>query len=90
MKLIMPGQTDVLLGAKAFRAALDNLSALLPPGFAIENLTHLEGDNEVVSIVEWSSSRVAASQFAVRFRFSEGKIFEERWFVDTKQWAAAF
>lgn len=90
MSFIMPGQTDVLHGARSFRAALDHLGDLLPPGFAIKGLRHLEGDNEVVTIVEWSSDRVASSQLSVLFRFSGEKIHEERWFIDTKQWSGAF
>ena len=33
MTFIMPGQTDVLEGRQAFRAALDGLGEILPPGF---------------------------------------------------------
>ena len=46
---------------------------------------------EVVSVVEWKSDKVpAGSQLAVLFRFTAGKVHEERWFVDTEQWKAAF
>ena len=44
----------------------------------------------MVSIVEWKSAKVAASQLAVLFRFKGDKIYEERWFVDTAQWKGAF
>lgn len=90
MKFIMPGQADVLEGRKAFRAALDGLAGLLPPGFGIIGLRHLEGDGEVVSIVEWKSDKVASSQLSVLFRFDGDKILEERWFIDTVQWNSAF
>ena len=30
------------------------------------------------------------SQLSVLFRFSDGKVAEERWFIDTEQWKAAF
>jgi len=90
MKFIMPGQTDVLEGRRAFRSALDGLGEVLPPGFEITALRQIEGENEVVSIVEWKSEKVASSQSAVLFKFRGDKIYEERWFVDTEQWKSAF
>ena len=48
------------------------------------------GENEVVSIVEWKSEKVAGSQLSVLFKFKGDKIYEERWFVDTEQWKNAF
>lgn len=90
MTFIMPGQTDVLEGRQAFRAALDNLANILPPKFEITGLRQLQGDNEVVSIVEWKSERIAASQLTVLFKFRGDKICEERWFIDTEQWKSAF
>ena len=90
MTFIMPGQADVLEGRQAFRAALDGLGEILPPGFEITGLRQIEGDNEVVSIVEWKSEKVAASQLSVLFRFKNDKICEERWFIDTEQWKSAF
>lgn len=90
MRFIMPGQADLLEGRQAFRTALDGLGALLPPGFEITGLRHLEGDNEVVSIVEWASETVPASQLSILFKFDGDKICEERWFVDTEQWKGAF
>ncbi|MFC6671108.1 nuclear transport factor 2 family protein [Marinobacterium aestuariivivens] len=90
MTFIMPGQANVLEGRQAFRAALDGLDRILPPGFEITGLRQLEGANEVVSIVEWKSEKVAGSQLSVLFRFRGDKIFEERWFIDTEQWKSAF
>ena len=90
MTFIMPGQTDLLTGRQAFRAALDGLGQILPPGFAITGLRQIEGQDEVVSIVEWKSEKVASSQLAVLFKFNGDKIFEERWFIDTEQWKGAF
>jgi len=90
MSFIMPGQTDLLEGRQAFRQALDGLGAILPPGFEITGLRQIEGDGEVVSIVEWKSAKVAASQLSVLFRFKGDKIYEERWFIDTEQWKNAF
>ena len=90
MRFIMPGQADVLEGRKAFRAALDGLADLLPPGFEITGLRHIEGENEVVSIVEWKSAKVTGSQLAILFRFDGKRIREERWFIDTEQWTGAF
>ena len=89
MIFIMPGQNDVLEGRQAFHDALGNLGTILPPGFDITGLRHTEGANEVVSIVEWKSEKVASSQLAVLFKFNGDKIFEERWFIDTEQWKAA-
>jgi ketosteroid isomerase-like protein len=90
MTFIMPGQTNVLEGRQAFRAALDGLGEILPPGFEITGLRQVEGDNEVVSIVEWKSEKVTGSQLSVLFKFKEDKIYEERWFIDTEQWRGAF
>jgi len=90
MIFIMPGQADVLEGRQAFRAALDGLGEILPPGFEITGLRQVEGENEVVSILEWKSEKVADSQLSVLFKFNGDKIYEERWFIDTEQWKSAF
>lgn len=90
MTFIMPGQADVLEGRQAFRAALDSLGEILPPGFEITGLRQIEGGNEVVSIVEWKSEKIADSQLSVLFKFNGDKIYEERWFLDTEQWKSAF
>lgn len=90
MTFIMPGQTDVLEGRQAFRSALNGLGGLLPPGFEIKGLRQIETNNEVVSIIEWKSDKVADSQLAVLFKFNGDKIYEERWFVDTEQWKNSF
>jgi len=90
MTFIMPGQADVLEGRGAFRSALDGLGEILPPGFEITGLRQIEGENEVVSIVEWKSDKLARSQLSVLFKFKGDKIYEERWFIDTEQWKSAF
>lgn len=90
MKFIMPGQSDVLDGRQTFRSALDSLGQILPPGFEITGIRQTEGENEVVSIIEWKSEKVADSQLSVLFKFKGDKIFEERWFIDTEQWKGAF
>jgi len=90
MVFIMPGQSNVLKGRRAFRAALDGLGEILPPGFEITGLRQIEGDNEVISILEWKSEKVADSQLSVLFKFNGDKIYEERWFIDTEQWKSAF
>ena len=90
MTFIMPGQTNILKGRQAFRDALDGLGDILPPGFEITGLRQVEGENEVVSIVEWKSEKVADSQLSVLFKFNGNMIYEERWFIDTEQWNSAF
>jgi len=91
MVFAMPGQNDVLNGKAAFRGALDNLGAALPPGFNITSIRQIGESGEIVSLVEWTSDRVPeGSQLAVLFKFTDAKIYEERWFVDTEQWKAAF
>ena len=90
MVFIMPGQSNVLEGRGPFRAALDSLGSILPPGFEITGLRQIEGGNEVVSIVEWKSDKVAESQLSVLFKFDGDKVYEERWFIDTEQWKSAF
>jgi len=90
MRFVMPGQSDLIVGREAFRAALDGLGDLLPPGFEITGLRQIEGENEVVSIVEWKSQKVDSSQLSVLFKFKGDKIYEERWFIDTEQWNGTF
>ena len=91
MTFIMPGQSDIIEGRGAFREALDGLGDILPPGFEITGLRQLEGQGEVVSIIEWKSEKlVAGSQLSVLFKFKGDKIYEERWFIDTEQWKSAF
>ena len=90
MVFVMPGQGNVLEGRQAFRSALDSLGQILPPGFSINSIRQIEGTNEVVSIVEWTSDKISSSQLAVLFKFNGEKIFEERWFIDTEQWKSAF
>ena len=90
MTFIMPGQSDVLEGRQAFRAALNGLGEILPPGFEITGLRQIEGENEVVSILEWKSEKISGSQLSVLFKFEGEKIYEERWFIDTEQWKEAF
>jgi len=90
MTFVMPGQADVLEGRKAFRAALNGLGEILPPGFEIAGLRNIEDGSEVVSVIDWKSGKVNASQLAVLFRFRGDKIYEERWFIDTEQWKSAF
>ena len=87
----MPGQDDVLEGKAAMRAALENIGAALPPGFEFLSNREIGDADEVVSVAEWKSEKVpGGSQLAILFRFKGDKVYEERWFVDTKQWKAAF
>jgi len=90
MIFVMPGQTDQIDGTPDFRAAVENLGAAVPAGFEIVSLRHIEGDGEVVTICDWKSDKIDASQLAALFRFRGDKIYEERWFVDTEQWKGAF
>ncbi len=89
---VMPGQTDVIEGRSAFRAALDGIGEAIPPGFKIDAIRYAIGEDEVVNLVDWSSDKLPeGSHLAITFRFDEdGLIAEERWFVDTVQWQAAF
>ena len=92
MIFVLPGQNDVLEGRAAFRAALDNIGQALPPGFKITDLRYCPGDDEVVNVVEFTADKLPdGSQCAILFKFdSDNQIIEERWFVDTEQWKAAF
>jgi len=90
IKFIMPGQTDVIEVRQTFREALNDLGNILRPGFEIKGLRHIEGNNEVVSIIEWKSNKVADSQLVVLFKFNSKNIYEERWFIDTEQWKNSF
>ena len=58
MAFIMPGQSDVLNGRQEFRAALNGIGEILPPGFEITGLRQIEGEDEVISIVEWKSEKI--------------------------------
>lgn len=92
MIFVLPGQDDVLKGRTAFRAALDGIGQALPPGFDITDLRYCPGENEIVNIVEFKADKLPnGSQCAVLFKFgADDLITEERWFVDTEQWKAAF
>ena len=92
MIFVLPGQEDVLDGRNAFRKALDGIGQALPPGFDIKDLRYCPGDDEIVNIVKFTADKLPnGSQCAVLFKFnSGGLITEERWFVDTEQWKAAF
>ena len=89
--LVMPGQNDVLEGKGAIENAFENIGAALPPGFEITAIREIGDTGEVISVVNWKSSKVPnGSQCAVLFRLTADKVYEERWFVDTEQWKAAF
>lgn len=92
MIFVLPGQEDVLEGRSAFRKALDGIGDALPPGFDIKDLRYCPGDDEIVNVLEFTADKLpGGSQCAVLFKFnSDGLITEERWFVDTEQWKAAF
>jgi ketosteroid isomerase-like protein len=92
MIFVLPGQNDVLKGRTAFRAALDGIGQALPPGFAIKDLRYCPGDNEIVNVLEFTADKLPnGSQCTVLFKFgADDLITEERWFVDTEQWKAAF
>ena len=92
MIFVLPGQDDVLAGRTAFRAALDGIGQALPPGFEIKSLRYCPGDNEIVNVLEFTADKLSnGSQCAVLFKFgADDLITEERWFVDTEQWKAAF
>ena len=91
MIFVMPGQNDVLEGKAAFRNALENLGAALPPGFDITSIREIGETGEVVSVVEWKSDKVpGGSQLTVLWKFTESRVHGRRWFGDTEQWKAAF
>jgi (2R)-ethylmalonyl-CoA mutase len=80
-----------LVGATEPLAAETNLGAAVPPGFAVTGVRQIGDGDEVVSVVDWTCDKISGgTQSAVLFRIAGGKIFEERWFVDTEQWKAAF
>ena len=92
MIFVMPGQTDVLSGRSSFRSALGSFGTAVPPGFEISDLRYLVGEAEIVNIVEWKAEKIPdGTQSAVLFKFNaENRITEERWYVDTEQWKAAY
>ncbi len=92
MIFVLPGQNDVLEGRAAFRQALDSIGEALPPGFNITDLRYFPGEDEIVNVVEFTADKLAGgSQCAILFKFDgDNQITEERWFVDTEQWKAAF
>ena len=55
-------------------------------------LRYCPGDDEIVNVLEFTADKLpSGSQCAVLFKFgSDDLITEERWFVDTEQWKAAF
>ncbi len=94
MIFVIPGQNDILRGRSSFRSALENIGDALPPGFEITDLRYFSGesDDEVVNVVEWTSAKIPdGTQSAILWKFNTaGDITEERWYVDTEQWKAAF
>ncbi len=94
MIFVIPGQNDILRGRSSFRSALENIGDALPPGFVITDLRYFSGesDGEVVNVVEWTSAKIPdGTQSAILWKFNTvGDITEERWYVDTEQWKAAF
>src|SRR5215470_613783 len=92
MVFVLPGQNDIIVGKSKFRSALNDIGQALPPGFEVLNLAYFEGDSDVVNVVKWKSNSIPnATQSTILWRFDDhGKIIEERWFVDTEQWRAAF
>lgn len=94
MIFVIPGQNDILRGRSAFRSALENIGEALPPGFEITDLRYFAGehDGEVMNVIEWKSTKLpGGTQSAILWKFnSAGDITEERWYVDTEQWKAAF
>ena len=91
MRFIIPGQTDVLEGQSNSRQALEGIGDILPPGFDITSMRHIESNDEVVTILEWKSNKIPeGTQSAVLFKMTGEKVYEERWFVDTVQWKEAF
>lgn len=92
MIFVLPGQGDVLEGRGPFRTALDRIGQALPPGFEIRDLLYFDGPNGVVNVVKWTSEKLpGGSQSAIYWGFdADGRINEERWYVDTDQWKSAF
>jgi ketosteroid isomerase-like protein len=92
MVFALPGQADELKGRASFRKALDQIGNALPPGFDIKDLRYFAGDGEVMNIVVWTSKAIPeGTQSAILWKFDgNSRIKEERWFVDTEQWKAAF
>jgi hypothetical protein len=56
MNFIMPGQTDVLEG----RQALDGFGEILPPGFEITGLRHIEGETKSSRLLSGKPRRLLA------------------------------
>ncbi len=92
MVFVMPGQADMLHGKAAFRSALDNIGAALPPGFNITAMRQIaDGERRRLGHrLEKPTNAQQGSQLAVLFRFAGDKVCEERWFIDTEQWKSAF
>lgn len=92
MKFIMPGQNDVLEGVANFRAALDKFREVVPPGFEVLGMEHYESEAQnVVTVFNWKCNKIPeGTSSSILFVFGGDKIEEERWFVDTEQWKAAF
>lgn len=89
--LVMPGQNDVIDGASAIHVALTNFGSVVPPGFAVTGVRQIGDGDEVVSVVDWKCDKIPnGTQSTVLFRIADGKIYEERWFMDTEQWKTAF
>ena len=89
-----PGERRLLKVPPVFAYGERGAGDAVPPGFEVTDLRYFAGEieGEVVNIVEWKASKISGSaQSAVLWKFNEsGYITEERWYIDTEQWKAAF
>ena len=94
-KLIPPGRQP-LIGRTEIGKYFEGSA-----GSGIElDLNHIEIEGNLAWVtglahwdaVEWTSTKLPdGSQSAILWKFDgDGQIIEERWFVDTEQWKAAF
>jgi len=89
---MLPGQDRPGQGRAALRTRLEGFAEDLPPGFAVREVRYLTGGGEVVNVVEWAAEKLpTGSQALILFKFNDqGLITEERWYVDTLEWQAAY
>ncbi len=74
MIFVMPGQSDVLEGKAAFRNALENIGAALPPGFDIASIHEI---GETGKLYLSSSGRATRSREVANLRCCLGSLREK-------------
>jgi hypothetical protein len=84
----LPGRNGLEQGRSHFLAIMKKIHQKITTSFKFDEMQVYNTDAGVVSIVRWTSENSPEGSLATIFRsFNEnGKVVEERWFLDIVQW----